>query len=127
MIIVQSQDLGTIWPKVEHWLAPAVRENQGDENLLDVLIALARGIYLLWYEEGQFAGVVQVSHYPRQKVATVLYCGGTGLPEIAKAFENGKLWAKANGINVVRTWGREGWRRSLGLKQVGVILQETIL
>jgi hypothetical protein len=26
----------------------------------------------------------------------------------------------------VRTWGREGWRRALGLKQVGVILQETL-
>jgi hypothetical protein len=126
MVIVQPQELANVWPRVEGWLAKAVAENQGDENLLDVLIALARGVYLLWYEEGKFAGVVQVAHYPRQKVATVLYCGGSGLTEIAQAFENGKLWAKANGIDVVRTWGREGWRRALGLKQVGVILQETL-
>jgi len=126
MIIVQPQDLANTWPKVEGWIAAAVAEGQGDENALDVLIAIARGVYLLWYEEGKFCGVVQIQHLPRQKVATVIYCGGSGLDEIRQAFEEGKLWAKANGIHVVRTHGREGWKRALGLKAVGVILQETL-
>lgn len=126
MRIVQPHELADAWPTCAHWIEAAIKEGQGDENLLDVLIALARGQYLLWLEDGKFAGVVQVIPYPRRKVATVLYCGGTGLQEIIEAFENGKLWAQANGISVVRTWGREGWRRALGLKQVGVILQEIL-
>lgn len=126
MILVAPQDLANVWPKVEGWIAAAVKENQGDENLLDVLIAIARGQYHLWYEEGKFAGVVSIVQYPRQKVATVVYCGGSGMDDIQRGFEEGKLWARANGIHVVRTWGREGWKRALGLKSVGVILQERL-
>lgn len=126
MILVQPQDLANVWPKCEGWISEAVKVNQGDENLLDVLIALARGHYLLWFEPNRFAAVVQVISHPRQKVATVLYLGGSGLEQMPQLFEEGKLWCRANGISVIRTFGREGWQRAIGLKRVGVILQTEV-
>lgn len=122
MILVPPQDLATIWPKVERWIAAAIEEGQGDENLLDVLIAIARGTYGLWYDE-RFCGVFQVQTLPRQKVAHVLYCGGSDPQAIREAFEQGKTWCREHGIPVIRMWGRAGWERLLGLKRVGVILQ----
>ncbi|HTO43131.1 MAG TPA: hypothetical protein VML56_03570 [Burkholderiales bacterium] len=122
-LIVAPEALADTWPKVERWLAAAVDRNQGDENLLDVLLAIARGHYLLWHEDGKWAAVVQIVKFPRQTVATVLYCGGSDLEAMKAAFEYGRQWAREHGIDVVRTYGRKGWARVIGLEQQGVILQ----
>ena len=126
MILVQPDQLANVWPQVSGWLASAIERGQGDENALDVLISIARGHYLLFHEPGKFALVGQVQNYPRQKVGVVLYCGGGDLLAIRDAFEEMKPWCKANGISVIRVWGRQGWERALGLARVGVILQESV-
>ncbi len=126
MVVVQPHELRHVWPQVEAWIVAAIERNQGDENTLDVLIALARGIYLLFVEPGKFAAVVQIQHFPAQKVGTIVYFGGRGLDDIKAGFEAGKQWGRENGINVVRTYGRPGWERVIGLKKTGVILQETL-
>ena len=125
-LIVPPEELANVWPKVEDWIARAVDINQGDENLLDVLIAVARGQYGLWHEPGKWAAIVQVQKYPRQTVAAILYCGGNDLEAMARAFEYGKAWAKANGITVVRTYGRRGWKKVLGLNDAGAVLQARV-
>lgn len=122
MKLVTAQELSRVWPRVEHWIANAVKENQGDESLLDVLIACARGAYLL-FEADTYVVIGQVQHFPQQTVGMILYCGGTDLQAISQGFEDGKRWAKANGIDVLRTHGRSGWAKALQLPQVGVILQ----
>jgi hypothetical protein len=99
-----------------------VSENQGDESLLDVLIALAQGKYSLWVSPDVCA-VLQVLTYPQQKVLLVAYAGGQGLDAMAKAFEFAKGLARENKIDVVRVFGRQGWEKVLGIKRVGVILQ----
>ena len=127
MIVVEPQALADVWEEVSPWLDAAVKENQGDESLLDVLIALARNMYMLWHEPGQFAAVVNIVRFPRQTVATIVYCGGPGaLDALIKAWEEGKKWGQKNGVHVIRTFGRPGWEKVVGLKKVGVILQEEI-
>jgi hypothetical protein len=125
VIIVPPERLSEIWPKVEAWIGQAVERNQGDENLLDVLIACSRGHYALWYEKDQFAVVAQVLHHPQQRVATILYAGGT-LEGMLPMWGEAKNWCRQNGIQVIRMWGREGWEKVLGIKRVGVILQEYV-
>jgi hypothetical protein len=100
--------------------------NQGDENLLDVLIALARGQYALWYEAGKFGAVSRIERWPRQTVGTIVYLGGKDLQAIEDAFEEAKVFARANKIDVIRVFGRPGWERLLGMKRKGVILQMAV-
>lgn len=119
---VTPEGLHQAWPRVEKWIADAVKVNQGDESLLDVLIFIARGAYLL-FEGPTYAVVGQVQHYPQHTVGMILYCGGSDLSAIAQGFEDGKRWCKANGISVLRTHGRAGWAKALNLTQIGVILQ----
>ena len=121
--VVPIEKLADVWPEVQPWLERAISHGQGDENIWDVFVALARGAYTLWHSPTRFAAVVQTIRQPRQSVATILYCGGRGLSEIEEAFAFGKLWARENGVNVIRVWGREGWERILGMERMGVILQ----
>lgn len=120
---MQPDKLSHAWIEAAAWIQAAIDRNQGDESLTDVLIALARGVYLLWYAPGKYATVAQVQHYPQQKVGMVLYCGGHGLADMRQAFDDAKDWCRANGVGVIRTWGRAGWAKVLDLEQVGVILQ----
>lgn len=124
--IVPVERLADVWPEVCAWIEEAVKVNQGDENTLDVFVGLARGQYMLWHVPGRYCAVVQITRFPRQTVATVLYTGGAGLEAMRETFEEGKRWCRANGVNVIRTHGREGWARVMGLKHVGVILQEDV-
>lgn len=125
MMLVSHYDLPHIWPKVVHWLESAIKINQGDETLFDVGMAINDGRYELWWEPDRFAAVVQIQDFPRQRVAVIAYCGGE-LESLKTMYLEAKKVAKARGIDVLRVWGRAGWERTLGLKRVGVILQETL-
>lgn len=123
MYVVEPHQLANVWPEVREWIESALAHGQGDENSTDVLVALARGVYVLWYEPKKFCVVFQIVRQPRQVVGTVLYCGGSDLSLIRESFQQGCAWARANGVDVVRVWGREGWEKVLGMERVGVILQ----
>ncbi len=124
MNIVQIKDLTNVWPEVRPWICDAIEYGQGDENELDVFMALAQARYALFHEPGKFAAVVQVAQYPRQQVATILYAGGPGqLESMRDALEATKPWCKQNGITTLRVFGRKGWERVLGMVKKGVVLQ----
>jgi len=118
--IVPLHKLADIWPQVEEWLQRAVEQNLGDENLLDVLIALAQNRYSLWYEPQRCALVTQIQEYPRQKVIALLYAGA---PEGSGAVERFKeLWTqerqalRAAGITQVRMYGLRDWGKVFGVE-----------
>lgn len=121
MQLVPPDKLCDVWPKCEAWIYDAITHGPGDENVLDVLIAIARGYYALWFEE-QFAAVVQIVQFPRQKVATILYAGGC-LEAMRVKWPEALKYCRDNGIKVLRVHGRNGWERAFEMKRVGVILQ----
>ena len=127
MHLVPQNQLANVWPQVAPWIAEAInrREGWGDENLLDVLIALARNTYGLWHEPGEFAAVVQLTQMPRQSVATIVYAGGK-IDSLPRLWQESTRWARQNGIDVIRLFGRAGWERLLNLERVGVILQARV-
>jgi hypothetical protein len=122
--IIQPSELEAVWPRVFPWIDSAIKYGQGDEDAVDVGVAIYNGRYDLWLHE-KFAAVVQVVKHPKQTVATVLYCGGE-LEALQWMYVEAKNYARENGINVIRVWGREGWKKALGMRQVGVILQENV-
>lgn len=123
MILVSPEQLSDVWSQASGWIASALEYGQGDENLTDVLVSIAVGRYILFFERGKFAIVAQVQHFPRQKVITVLYCGGGDLDAIKQGIEEAKPWCKTQGITAFRVWGRVGWERILKMSRKGVILQ----
>jgi hypothetical protein len=123
MRAVPIEELSREWPRVESWIADAVAYNAGDEGVLDVLIALARGVYTLWVAD-RFAAVTQVQRHPKQTVWLIAYAGGEDMDSARHALDFARLHAKTHGIDMIRVHGRPGWE-SMGLKKVGVILQVT--
>ena len=91
-----------------------------------MLIAVARGQSTLWVERGQFAAVVQLQRYPRQRVLTITYAGGVSLAALVRAFRFARDWCAVNGVDVLRAYGRPGWQRVLGLEPVARILQTRV-
>lgn len=126
MIQVTPDQLAKVWEQIHEWIESAIEQGQGDENATDVLIAIARGSYLLFHQPGKFAIVAQVQVFPRQKVITVLYLGGGDLTAIKAAIEEAKPWCRSNGITAFRVWGRKGWKRVLEMAEKGYILQSEI-
>lgn len=122
---IPLDELANTWPKVLPWIEEAISRSDGDENATDVLIALARGTYALFASENS-AAVAQLVRWPRQSVFTVLYASGKDLASCRSAFEFGKQWCRANGVQVFRIHARAGWERALGLKRRGVILEERL-
>ena len=97
---------------------------QGDEDALDIAVAIYNGRYDLWLGDN-FCAVTQVIQHAKQKVLTILYIGGE-LGSILAVFDWAKQWCKDNKVDVLRTYGRQGWERVTGMKRVGVILQEKV-
>jgi hypothetical protein len=124
--IVPQDQIASVWPQVQGWIKAALEYGQGDENDLDVLVSLACGRYLLWHEPGKFCGVVQVQEHPRQRVAAIIYAGGSDLDAMADAVERGKGWCRQHGISQIRVFGRKGWERVLNMTRKGVILQAAV-
>ena len=125
MRIVPARELEAIWPQVYRWIEKAVEHGQGDEDALDIAVAIYNGRYDLWLEDGKFAAVVQVVKHPKQTVATILYCGGE-LDSLLTMYSQAKEYARANKIDAIRVWGRQGWEKVLGMRRIGVILQEYV-
>jgi hypothetical protein len=126
VILVPVELLSNVWPQVSGWIESALEYGQGDENLTDVLVSIAVGRYVLFHEPNKFAIVAQIQHMPRQKIITVLYCGGGDLEAIKQGIEEAKPWCKAQGIAAFRVWGRKGWKRILQMTERGYILQSEI-
>jgi hypothetical protein len=122
---VPPEQLPEVWPKVKDWIARALEYDLGDEELPDIFLAIARGIYGLWYSPGEFAAVYQIEKKPRQLVATVLYCGGDSLDAVKLAFAYAEEVCATHGIQVLRMWGRPGWERALpGVERKVTMLQK---
>lgn len=125
MRAVPIEELSREWPRVERWIADAVAYNAGDEGVLDVLIALARGVYTLWVAD-DCAAVTQLQRHPKQVVWQICYAGGQNLDATRKAFDFARLHAKTHGIDIIRVQGRAGWEKVMGMEKVGVILQMAV-
>lgn len=116
----------TVWPTVRTWLRPLIEE-QGDETEESVLERLVRGHYALFYVPGKFAYILEVQQFPRQRVGVVLYLAGRDLAAIhAHATTIGIPWLRSMGCTKLRTYGRPGWAKIMGLAKIGVVLQSDI-
>lgn len=123
---VSPEHLQDVWPECRHWIERALEYGPGDEQLSDVFLGIARGMYALWHSPGEFAAVYQVMRYPRQTVVTVVYAGGDDLSAIKKAWDYAHWECARRGVDVVRMWGRSGWEKALGVKRIGVVMQTRV-
>ena len=115
MVVVPQDHVCLIWTKVKGWIKAAME--RGDLGKFDcVEHDVLSGQSLLWVSfSGQIemAAVTQVSLTEKSKVCTIIATGGQGLESCVSGIKQIEQYAKAEGCDAVRIFGRKGWQRVL--------------
>jgi len=102
--------------RCEKWISDALEYSHGTHNLEDLLHDVANGNLSLWAGE-DCALIMQITQYPRAKMAHCFLAGGN-IEGIAAIEVGITAWAKGLGCNGITLMGRPGWARSF-LSKIG--------
>lgn len=95
----------------------ALDRGLGEWKAGDILGFLLSRDMQLWVavNDGQIeaAGVTQIVTYPRKKVCDAVLCGGSGVRQWFENLATVENWARANGCEFIRAYGRRGWVRAV--------------
>ena len=105
------------WPYVVGWIGKAIERACNNGSLADIERDVCAGLDLLWIAmvNGKAKGalVTSILHDGNRKVCVVLAFGGPGLIRHVKHLRTVERWAKSDGCQAVRIYGRRGWSRVL--------------
>lgn len=103
---------GDTWPFLE--LAVEMAGQQRQEDVLYSIISGSQHLFISKNGFGEITGAVTVTilDYPRKRVASTVYMGGT-LFEVRELMEHLKDWCRAMGAASFRVHGRKGWAKVL--------------
>jgi hypothetical protein len=121
---VDPKQVHLIWYEVAHWIKRAME--RGDLGRFDaVQDDVLNGRALLWLVyDGQIIGaaVTQIGFTERTKACVIVACGGKGeWPHLIETIEK---YARAEGCDAVRIFGRTGWARKLPTYRAAKIVLE---
>lgn len=127
---VSSERIESIWPKVEPLLQKAIDRGHGEHEAGDILGFLLSRDMQLWIaadEEIRAAMVTQIINYPRLSVCQVIYLGGEGLKFWKSAKPLIEAWAKSQGCQELRAYGRRGWCRVFGMEDIYTVASRRLV
>ena len=126
-VCVDPKQVHLIWPQVSHWIRAAIeRGDLGtfDSVESDVLSGQAF-LWLAWNEPDIEAAVVtQLVKTERTKSCVIVACGGKSAPNWSGLISQIESYAKAEGCDAVRIFGRSGWARVYPDYQVARVVLE---
>jgi len=90
----------------------------------DVRSDLERSNMQLWvdWEDERVASIVitKVTQYPRKRALTAFLASGKGLPRtVGEYVRRTEAYARSRGCDFMEAFGRNGWVRAAGYRQVG--------
>ncbi len=92
-------------------LEEAIKFNQGEFNLEDVVALAEEGKMQIWQiPNSETMGVTEFVHYPRKRRVRVILLAGVFDPEVVRFFES---LAKAMAYDGIEVIGRRGWIKAL--------------
>ena len=110
-ICVDPQMVGRVWFRVRGMIAAALTRGNSDVKIEQVENDLASGLMLLWLGvDGKniiSAGITQLT---TDKVCTLVAYGGRREDHLLETIEQ---YARDEGCNKLRIYGRKGWSRVL--------------
>jgi hypothetical protein len=123
--------VGDVWPIVRSMVAQApVKTDMGSVSELDTDVLSGRA--LLWIvhsdERGiEAATVTRLDLTEHSKVCTILACGGAERSRWLQLLPEIENYAKAEGCDGVRLYGRRGWKRALPeYREIGVVMERKL-
>ena len=114
--LVPLDRLAVAWGTARRWIMGAA-DRIGEYNDGDILLALYNCKFRLFiaYDNNVPFGAftAQISIFPRKTVATVVHLGSDDFEKIMTLLPKFDSWARANGAESVRIYGRQGFEKTL--------------
>ncbi len=114
-----KEAMGHVWKDVEGILDKAVDTIKDKSKVIDILIGIYEGIYVLWVvldDEDKIvaAFTTRLIAYPRRKALAVDWVGGTQMKEWEDQWvDTMKRYANELDCSHIEGYGRKGWGREL--------------
>lgn len=119
LICVAPEKLSEFWPHVENFLKRALEASVGEDTLEEIrddLFADRALLWLVWDDERKTilaAATTKLVASKRGKTCIIAACAGQDLRRWAKFIEELEAFARAEGCEKMRVYGRAGWERLL--------------
>jgi hypothetical protein len=126
LVCVDPSMVCEVWPHVALLLKAAVFRtdlSRFDEIQHDVLTGRSL-LWLAWSRQVEAAATTVLTETNASKVCVLTACGGTDMRRWLALLERIEAYAKAEGCNRVRIFGRKGWQRLLNQYHVTNVVLE---
>jgi hypothetical protein len=126
LVCVDPSRVGSVWPRVAPLLKAAITRtnlDRFDEIERDVLSG--RGLlWLAWSDHVEAAATTILTETDAQRVCILTACGGRDMKRWLPLLETIEAYAKAEGCDRLRLFGRRGWQRMLQNYRVSNVILE---
>lgn len=117
MICVSPDRIEEMWAHTKEMVGRAYEIGGGDSDFETEEREILAGRKLLWFawREPQIlaVAVTELVKVPRFKMCLITACSGTIMPSWIKFIGAIEEYARAEGCDLVRLYGRRGWQRVL--------------
>lgn len=126
LVCVDPRMVYEVWPHVVVLLKVAVfRTELGRFEEIEDDVLTGRGLlWLAWSGQIEAAATTVLTETNASKVCVLTACGGTDMRRWLALLEKIEAYAKAEGCNRVRIFGRKGWQRMLNQYHVTNVVLE---
>ena len=120
--LVSQLSVDIVFPKIAHYLAPAIEHNRCSEWTLDTVYSeCVAGRMLLFVDDQQDpknALVASFRTWGGERVFYIAFMGGEGGEDWPEAFTHMRAFASRFGVSRVTANLRDGWLRHLKVKKL---------
>jgi hypothetical protein len=116
MVCVDPARIRELWPHVEHFAKEAMRRGDlGDyHNVNRRVLAGQMLVWLAWHEPNiEAIAITELVRTERSRSCVIVACGGTRVRRWIGLIEHIENYARDEGCDNVRIFGRKGWQRLL--------------
>ena len=110
---VDRELVETVWPKVKHFIDPAVRVGDWSFEAIEKEVLDGSAIMLVALDGEKFiaVAVIQIWETHRGRLCVILASGGKQLHRWKDFMALVEDYARKQGCSCVRLYGRKGWKR----------------
>ena len=115
-VAVPKIALPEVWPLVTHWIRRAMeRADLGSFDVVEADVFNDRALLWLVYDGPKTlaAVVTKIVLTEKSRVCLILAVGGEGAKDWTHLLSDAERYARAEGCDAIRLFGRRGWQRLL--------------